>query len=77
MFVFLSIVWASLPHNGFLGEDNRGMSYWISCFALDAVAAAAALFYAVTDFNAAHTLMFIGLTMAAICLVPPGHFPPV
>jgi hypothetical protein len=66
IFIFLGIVWASLPHNGFLGQDKWGMSYWIGCFALDALAAAAALFYAVTDFNAAQTLMFIGLTMAAI-----------
>ena len=37
-----------------------------SCFALDALATAVDLFYTVTDFTAAQTLMFIGLTMAVI-----------
>ena len=36
------------------------------CSPFDALATAVDLFYAVIDFTAAQTLMFIGLTMAAI-----------
>ena len=66
LFMFLAITWASMPHNAFLGQDKWGMSYWIGCFALDALAAAAALFYTVTAFKAAQTMMLIGLVMAVI-----------
>lgn len=66
VFLFLSFLWASLPHIGFFGMDKFGMGYWTECFALDTLAACAAQFYANNGLNASKTLMIIALVIAAI-----------
>ena len=65
-FIFMIILVASLPHLGFVGNDQFGMAYWIGCFAHDALAACGCLFYALTNFKVAQTLQFIFLAIAAI-----------
>lgn len=66
LFLFLILVWSSLPYIAFLGREKFGMQYWIGCFALDALAACAALLYAIYGYNATESLMLIGLVMASI-----------
>lgn len=66
IFTFFVIFYSSLPHLGFLGNDNFGMSHWIGCFSLSVLAACGCVFYALTNFNAARTLQFIFLSLATI-----------
>lgn len=66
MFFFLSFLWATFPYIGFFGRDKFGMNYWMDCFAFDSLAACSAFFYALNGFNASKSLMFIGLTVAAV-----------
>ena len=66
MFLFLILCWSTLPYIGFLGRDKFGMQYWIGCFSLDALAACAALMYAIYGYNAIETIMLIGLVLASI-----------
>lgn len=66
IFVFCGLFWANLPHIGFFGRDPFGMGYWTECFALDTLAACAALFYAMNGYQTSRVLMLIALTMAAI-----------
>ncbi len=66
MFILLGILYSAMPFIGFIGKEKWGMEYWIGCFALDALAGAACLFYAVTDFRAAENLSIVALSMATI-----------
>jgi tellurite resistance protein TehA-like permease len=66
IFMFLGILYSAMPFIGFLGKDKWGMQYWIGCFALAALSAAACLFYAVTDFRVSQTLAIIGLVMGSV-----------
>mmetsp|Transcript_24281 Transcript_24281/g.32351 ORF Transcript_24281/g.32351 Transcript_24281/m.32351 type:complete len:987 (+) Transcript_24281:202-3162(+) len=66
LMLFLGLAWASLPHISFFGRDPFGMGYWTECFAIDALAACAALFHATNGFNASRDLAYILLTLACI-----------
>jgi len=66
LFLFLIFVWATFPYIAFFGRDQFGMGYWMECFSLDVLAACAASFYGLTDFGSSITLMYMGLTIAAI-----------
>jgi tellurite resistance protein TehA-like permease len=75
IFIFMGILYSAMPSIGFIGKDKWGMEYWIACFALDALAAAAAMFYTVTEFNASQTLAMIAMAMASIAnFVNALHF---
>eukprot|EP00538_Stauroneis_constricta_P000528 CAMPEP_0119546512 /NCGR_PEP_ID=MMETSP1352-20130426/899_1 /TAXON_ID=265584 /ORGANISM="Stauroneis constricta, Strain CCMP1120" /LENGTH=996 /DNA_ID=CAMNT_0007591223 /DNA_START=151 /DNA_END=3141 /DNA_ORIENTATION=+ len=65
IFLFFSITFSALPHLGFIGNEQWGMSYWIGCFSLDVLAACGALFYTLTNFRAAETLCYIFLVAAS------------
>ena len=45
---------------------GREFGHWIGCFSLDALAACAALIYAIYGYNAFETIMLIGLVLASI-----------
>lgn len=66
LFLFLALCWSALPYIGFLGQEKFGMQYWIGCFALDTLAACAALFYAIYGYNATETIMLIALVVASL-----------
>lgn len=65
IFFFLSFVWMTFRYIAFLGIDKFNKGYWMDCFCIDTLAACAALFYDLNNFNASRTLMVIGLTVAA------------
>uniref|UniRef100_A0A7S2I7X6 Glutaredoxin domain-containing protein n=1 Tax=Helicotheca tamesis TaxID=374047 RepID=A0A7S2I7X6_9STRA len=66
LMIFLGLAWATFPHINFFGRDPFGMGYWNECFAIDALAACAALFYATNGLQASETLTYMGLTIACI-----------
>jgi tellurite resistance protein TehA-like permease len=65
-FLFLCLIWATLPYIAFLGREQFGMQYWIGCFALDTLAACGALLYAIYGWKSTETLMLMGLVMASM-----------
>jgi len=66
IFIFLSLLYATFPMYNFFGTDQYNAGYWIECFALDTLAACAALFYAITGFEIAETLQMIFISIASI-----------
>lgn len=66
IFVFLSLVYATFPIYNFFGSEQYNAGYWIECFALDTLAACAALFYAVSGYEIAETLQMIFIALASI-----------
>jgi Hemerythrin HHE cation binding domain len=72
----------------FFGRASFDMGYWIECFALDALAASASLFYALNGWQISQTLQSIGLVLASVanavcllhtttsCVVQHGVFTP-
>jgi len=64
--VFLSLLYATLPTFNFFGTEQYNAGYWIECFALDTLAACAALFCAITGYEFAETLQMIFLALASI-----------
>ena len=66
LFIFLGLLWATMPYLGFFGKAGFGMGYWTEVFALDTLAAAAAHFYTLNGYQFSQTLEVIFLTIAAI-----------
>jgi tellurite resistance protein TehA-like permease/glutaredoxin len=65
LFIFATLCWTALPYIAFLGSEKFGMQYWIGCFALDAMAACAALMYAIYGYKSLETLMLIAFILAS------------
>lgn len=66
VFIFLGLLWATLPGWNFFGRDTFGMGYWIECFALDTLAICGAFFYVIYGYRISENVQFIGLTIASI-----------
>lgn len=66
IFIFLALLWATLPNLGFFGKAEFGMGYWTEVFAMDTLAAASALFYTLNGYQFSETTQLVFLSIAAI-----------
>lgn len=66
IFIFVGLLWATLPQWNFFGSEPFGMGYWTECFAFDTLAAIAAIFYSVNGYRISEVLEIIALSIASV-----------
>ncbi|GAX15836.1 hypothetical protein FisN_2Lh445 [Fistulifera solaris] len=67
LFFLMGLCYAGLSEYAFFGQDTFNFGYWIECFALDALAACACLFYALNGWRISQNLQWLALCAAAVC----------